>query len=63
MKEQFPRLERGPLIEVSAPRRGRPGYQWVQGWIVRYSESRVSMPMRYNEARGVLRETQERATP
>lgn len=50
----FPRIERSCLIEVPNPR--RIGYVWVQGWIVRYSPSRTSIPMRLHEARGVISE-------
>lgn len=50
MSAKFPILERGCRIEIPAPRNGRPGYRWVEGWTVRYSETRVSLPMRRNEA-------------
>lgn len=46
-------IERGPLIEVGRPRRGRPSYAWVQGWIVRYSATLTSIPMRYREAQAL----------
>lgn len=52
--QTYPRIERACNIEVPRPRDGRPAYAWVQGWAVRYSESRVSTPMRRNEAREVL---------
>ena len=61
MSATKPTLERGPDIEVPRPRRGRPGYARVTGWVVRYSPTRVSMPMRLNEARDVLRESQSTA--
>jgi hypothetical protein len=57
----YPMIERGPDIEVPRPRNGRPGYTWVPGWIVRYSETRVSIPVRLNEARQMLRDAQEAA--
>lgn len=50
-KNTYPRLERGPMIEVPSPRNGRPGYRWVDGWIVRFSESRTSTPVTLKEAR------------
>lgn len=53
----YPILERGPNIEVGSCRRGRPGYRWVPGWVVRYSADRVSMPMRYGEARNLFAES------
>lgn len=53
-KEVFPRLERGHMIEVARMVKGRPSYVWVQGWVIRYSETRTSMEMRYQEARTVL---------
>ena len=43
-------------IEVGAPRNGRPGYRWVQGWQVNYAPGRVSIPMRRSEAYALLRE-------
>ena len=48
--ETFPRIERAEMIEVGAPRKGRPGYRWVQGWHVRYSDNRATMAMRRAEA-------------
>lgn len=56
MAQEFPKIERGCNIEVPHCRNGRPGYRWVQGWVVRYSKDRVSLPMRLNEARDYLRE-------
>lgn len=55
---KYPHIERGPDIEVGAPRNGRPGYRWVGGWVVRYSPSRVSTPMRLREARELLHQAQ-----
>lgn len=52
---KLPTLERGPNIEIGAPRNGRPGYRWVQGWIVRWGPSHTTAPMRLNEARDLLR--------
>lgn len=52
--EVFPRLERGCSIEVPAPRDGRPGYRWVQGWCVVYSATRRSMETTYADAVGLL---------
>lgn len=49
-------IERGDLIEIGAPRNGRPGYRWVQGWRIRYSPSRVSQSMRRTEAVSFLRQ-------
>ena len=49
-------IERGPLIEVGRPRNGRPGYAWVQGWVVRYSATCTSIPLRYNDARNLAKE-------
>lgn len=43
-------------IEVGAPRNGRPGYRWVQGWQVNYAPGRVSTPMRRADAFALLRE-------
>lgn len=54
MSEKFPILERACDLEIPCPKNGRPGYRWVQGWIVRYSETRASLPMRRNEALGEL---------
>ena len=51
LAKPFPKLEKDVQIEVPAPRNGRPGYRWAQGWIVRYAEHRTSMPMRLMEAR------------
>ncbi|QOR55740.1 MAG: hypothetical protein YHS30scaffold667_36 [Phage 65_10] len=55
----YPLLERSTDVEVPSPRRGRPSYRWVTGWVVRYSESRVSTPMRYREAQILLRQVRE----
>lgn len=53
----YPRLERAPFqIEVGAPRRGRPGYRWVQGWIVKFNPQLESTAMRRNEALSVYQE-------
>lgn len=62
MAPEFPRIERGPMIEVPRPIKGRPSYAWVQGWIVRYSPDRVSMPVRLSEARAMLQEAREGKT-
>lgn len=51
LAKPFPKLEKGERIEIPAPRNGRPGYRWVQGWIVCYAEHRTSIPMRHKEAR------------
>lgn len=56
MNEKYPRLERGPKIEVPRLCNGRPGYKWVEGWIVKYSETRESVPCTYHEARDLLKE-------
>ncbi len=62
MKTDYPRIERAEhSIEIPSTRNGRPGYRFVQGWIVRYSMHRSSLAMRYREAQGLLRE--ERAKP
>lgn len=55
INDKYPRLERGPSIEVPRSRNGRPGYAWVQGWVVLYSEKRQSIPYRLNDARDLLR--------
>lgn len=52
--ESYPKLERGPNIEVPCCRNRRPGYRWTTGWVVRYSADRVSMPMQYGEARNLF---------
>lgn len=51
---EYPRLERGPLIEIPKLVNGRPSYKWVQGWIVKYSEMRESTPEKYNDAKQLL---------
>lgn len=57
MKTDCPRIERAEhSIEVPSPRNGKPGYRFVQGWVVRYSLHRASIPMRYREAQELLRE-------
>jgi hypothetical protein len=48
-------------VEVGAPRNGRPGYRWVQGWIVRYGPNRESSPMRRRDAIVALREARDSA--
>lgn len=58
-EREYPRLERACLIEVSKPRNGRPGFAWVQGWKVRYSETRESVPMRLSDARALLCDARE----
>ena len=65
METTFPRVERGPAIEVSRLTRGRPSYRWVLGWQIRHSETRVTTPMRRAEALAVFRElrAKERARP
>ena len=50
-------------IEVPSPRNGRPGYRWVQGWVVNYAPGRISLPMRRAEALNVLREELDRYAP
>jgi hypothetical protein len=50
----YPCMERDCMIEVGAPRRGRPSYRWVQGWVVHYAPGRRSIPLRYNDARNEL---------
>ncbi len=57
MNDKYPRIERGPLIEVPRLCKGRPGYAWVEGWIVKYSETRQSIPYQLAEARALLKET------
>lgn len=60
MKTDYPRIERAPhQIEIPHVLNGRPGYKWVEGWIVRYSLHRVSTPMRYQEALDLLIEEKE----
>lgn len=59
IKSVYPILKRGADIEVGAPRRGRPGYRWVAGWIVQYSKDRESTPMRLTEARAELRRAKD----
>lgn len=56
IEDNYPRLERGPMIEVPRPRNGKPSYAWVQGWIVKYSETRESVPCTYHEAIDLLKE-------
>lgn len=58
-KPTYPILERGPDIEVPRPRNGRPGYAWVSGWVVRYSETRTSAPTTLKDARHLMREAQK----
>ncbi len=62
MESRYPWIERSCMIEIPAPRRGRPGYRWVQGWIVRYSPDRTSMPMRRYEAINAMREARDNPT-
>lgn len=51
MPAKFPILERAHYnLEVPCTVKGRPSYRWVEGWIVRYSETRVSLGMPRNEA-------------
>jgi hypothetical protein len=60
-KIKYPRLERaGHDIEVPAPRRGRPGYRWVTGWVVK-REYATSIPMRLREAQAYLRELRSKS--
>lgn len=57
MTPRYPYMQRATHnIEVGRPRNGRPGYVWVQGWIVVMSPNRQTMAMRYREAQRVLRE-------
>lgn len=60
METTYPRAERACAIEVPRVTRGRPGYRWVQGWRIRYSETRVSEPMRRSEAAQMLRDWRAR---
>lgn len=48
-------------VEVGSPRNGRPGYRWVQGWIVVFSDTRTSQPERYRDAQDTLRWAKEQA--
>lgn len=59
METKYPRVERGPAIEVPRLTRGRPSYRWVQGWQIRHSETRVTTPMRRAEALAVFRELRD----
>jgi len=56
---KYPRMEKYCDIEIPYCRNGRPGYKWVQGWIIRYSESRISTPVRYHEALDMLNAPEE----
>jgi len=55
----YPRIVRGPNIEVARPRNGCPRYAWVQGWIVEYAPDRTSTPERLNDARHLLKHAQQ----
>lgn len=55
----YPRMVRDCQIEIPCIRDGRPGYKWVQGWTVEYSQHHRTIPMRYKEARLVLKEAKE----
>lgn len=57
----FPRIVRGPNIEVARPRNGRPAYAWVQGWIVERAKGIESTPMRRSEAFEYLRQLRKDA--
>lgn len=62
MKTEYPRIERAQhKIEIPSNRNGKPGYRFVQGWIVRYSVHRASLPMQYREAQGLLIEERAKA--
>lgn len=52
----YPALVRGPRIEVGCVRRGRPGYRWVQGWVVKFGPDRESIPVCLQEALYLLSE-------
>ncbi len=58
-QNHFPRMERACLIEVPAPRNGRPGYRWTQGRVIHYSENRVSMPVQFSEAKSMLAQAKD----
>ncbi len=62
MNQTFPYMMRAACnVEVGAPRNGRPGYRWVQGWVVRYGPDRESVPMRRRDAVAALREARDSA--
>lgn len=67
MNPTYPYMMRATCnIEVGAPRNGRPGYRWVQGWVVRYGPDRESIPLRRADAVNELRlarATKERTQP
>lgn len=52
----YPMIERACMLEIPRPKNGRPSYVWVQGWKVRYSADRESMPLRLADARALLAE-------
>jgi hypothetical protein len=64
MSTVYPFMQRAGMIEVGAPRNGRPSYRWVQGWeVVLPAEGKpggrgvlTSIPMRYREAQALLKE-------
>lgn len=54
-QKTYPIIERAGFdIEIPHVRNGRPGYKWVTGWVVRFSESHVSLAMAYLVAIGYL---------
>lgn len=56
----WPTLERADCqIEVPYCRNGRPGYRWVQGWIVRYGKDYTSIPTTLADARALLETARE----
>lgn len=56
-QKTYPRIERAGFdIEIPHVRNGRPGYKWVTGWVVRFSESRVSLAMAHRAALDYLAE-------
>jgi hypothetical protein len=59
----YPRIVRGPDVEVGRPVRGRPSYAWVAGWVIEHSPTRQSMPMRRSDALHYLRELRAKPEP
>lgn len=47
----------GYRIKIGCPRRGRPGYRWVQGWqVFDPSTGRWSVEMRWHDALNAARQ-------
>lgn len=56
-REPIPVMLRPMRMEVSAPRRGRPGYRWTNGYLVidPNTGNEIHPPARLNEARELAR--------